>query len=92
MKLVLAAPLLATALLARCKAPDGCTSMATRCAGNVAQICNADGSWQVLADCDAVSNNSGSAFTCAYVNDEDAAGYTCAPADSDAGNAHGGVL
>ncbi|MBU8900633.1 hypothetical protein KRR26_33990 [Corallococcus sp. M34] len=66
--------------------------MATRCAGNVAQICNADGSWQVLVDCDAVSNNSGAAFTCAYVNEEDAAGYTCVPADSDASRAQGGVL
>ncbi|RJS14139.1 hypothetical protein DRW03_35445 [Corallococcus sp. H22C18031201] len=92
MKPLLLAPLLATALLAHCKAPDGCAPMATRCAGNTAEICNADGSWQVLADCDAVSNNIGATFTCTYVNEAEAAGYTCMPADLDAGTAEGGVL
>ncbi|RKI03386.1 hypothetical protein D7Y15_33105 [Corallococcus sp. AB030] len=97
MKALLLAPLLATALLTRCRAPDGCAPVSTRCAGNVAEICNGDGNWQVLADCDAVSENSSASFSCAYVNEEGIAGHTCLPTTMDAGAAdvgatEGGVL
>ncbi|ADO70322.1 hypothetical protein [Stigmatella aurantiaca] len=92
MKALLLAPLLATALLTRCRAPDGCAPVSTRCAGNVAEICNGDGNWQVLADCDAVSEHSNAAFTCAYVNDEGVAGHTCLPATVDAGTFDAGTV
>ncbi|CAM4540520.1 hypothetical protein [Myxococcus xanthus] len=92
MKALLLTSLLATALLVRCRAPDGCAPVSTRCAGNVAQICNGDGNWQVLADCDAVSEHSSTAFTCSYVNEEGVAGHTCLPTSVDAGTEAGGVL
>ncbi|MFP2956547.1 hypothetical protein ACLEPN_01630 [Myxococcus sp. 1LA] len=92
MKALLLTSLLATALLTRCRAPDGCGPVSTRCAGNVAEICNGDGNWQVLADCDAVSEHSNSAFTCTYVNEEGVAGHTCLPATVDAGTSDAGTV
>lgn len=92
MKTLLLTSLLATALLTRCRAPDGCAPVSTRCAGNVAQICNGDGNWQVLADCDSVSEHSSSAFTCTYVNEEGVAGHTCLPATVDAGTFDAGTV
>ncbi|ATB45962.1 hypothetical protein [Corallococcus macrosporus] len=92
MKTLLLTSLLATALLTRCRAPDGCAPVSTRCAGNVAEICNGDGNWQVLADCDAVSEHSSAAFTCTYVNEEGVSGHTCLPNTVDAGAEEGGVL
>ncbi|NOJ92305.1 hypothetical protein HMI51_05030 [Corallococcus coralloides] len=97
MKAMLLTSLLATALLTRCRAPDGCAPVSTRCAGNVAEICNGDGNWQVLADCDAVSEHSNAAFTCGYVNEEGVTGHTCLPTTADAGTVdagseEGGVL
>lgn len=97
MKALLLTPLLAAALLPRCLAPDGCAPVSTRCAGNVAEICNGDGNWQVLADCDAVSERSSVAFTCTYVNEEGVSGHTCLPTTVDAGTtdvgaAESGVL
>ncbi|MCP3104515.1 hypothetical protein LZ198_37200 [Myxococcus sp. K15C18031901] len=92
MKALLLAPLLATALLTRCRAPDGCAPVATRCAGNVAEICNADGNWQVAADCDTVSEHSHAVFTCTFVSEDGVTGHTCVPAAPDAGTETGGVL
>ncbi|TQF10405.1 hypothetical protein FJV41_39585 [Myxococcus llanfairpwllgwyngyllgogerychwyrndrobwllllantysiliogogogochensis] len=91
MKTLLLTSLLATALLTRCRAPDGCAPVSTRCAGNVAEICNADSNWQVLADCDAVSEHSSVAFTCAYVSEDGITGHTCMPATVDAGTADAGA-
>jgi len=92
MKALILASLLATAFLPRCLSPDGCMPLSTRCAGNLAQICNADGNWQTQADCDAVSEHSSMAFTCAPISVEDISGHTCVPAATDAGAVEGGVL
>ncbi|WP_141621558.1 hypothetical protein [Myxococcus sp. AB036A] len=92
MKALLLTPLFAAALLTRCRVPDGCAPVSTRCAGNVAEICNGDGNWQVLADCDAVSEHSSTAFTCAYVNEEGVAGHTCLPTTVDAGTFDAGTV
>ena len=48
------------------------------------RICDADGSYHELADCDDVSERSGAPFVCAYVDEttEDGhiTGHTCVPA------------
>jgi hypothetical protein len=79
--------------LAHCRPTDGCVPGATRCSDNVAEICDADGSYHELADCDLVSEQSGAPFVCAFVDEttEDGriTGHTCVPAD-DAGAAGGG--
>jgi hypothetical protein len=66
---------------------------ATRCSDNVVEICDADGSYHELADCDLVSEQSGAPFICAFVDettdDGRVTGHTCVPA-GDAGAAVGG--
>lgn len=91
-------PLVLTALAvvclgAHCRPIDGCVRGATRCTGNTAEICDADGSYHEFADCDDVSEQSGALFVCALVEEttEDGhiTGHTCVPA-SDADAAGGG--
>lgn len=78
---------------AHCRPIDGCVRGATRCTGNTAEICDADGSYHELADCDYVSERSGAPFVCAFVDEETEdgriTGHTCVPSD-DAGGASGG--
>lgn len=73
----------AVCLGAHCRPIDGCLRGATRCTGNVAEICDADGSYHELADCDVVSEQSRAPFVCAYIDEltEDGhiAGHTCVP-------------
>ena len=72
---------------AHCRPIDGCVRGAT------AEICDADGSYHELADCDDVSERSGAPFVSAYVDEatEDGhiTGHTCVPA-SEADAAAGG--
>ena len=76
----------AALFLAQCRPSDGCIPQATRCDGNVAQICDADQYWQDLADCDMVSSDAGVAFVCRFVSetndDGEVVGHTCVPAVS----------
>lgn len=76
-----------------CRPAGDCTPGATRCSGNIAEICDADGSYHELADCDLVSKQSGAPFVCAFIDEttEDGhlIGHTCVPAE-DAGTAAGG--
>lgn len=69
---------------AHCRPPDGCARTETRCVGNVAQICDANAYWTVLADCDRVSAQSGARFVCEFVDEETdegrITGHTCMPA------------
>ena len=62
----------------------GCPLGETRCTGNVAQICDANGLYRKLADCDLVGKQSGAQFVCAYVEettrDGPVTGHTCVPA------------
>jgi hypothetical protein len=85
--------LAAACLGAHCRPIDGCVLGATRCTGNIAQICDADGSYHEIADCDDVSERSGAPFVCALVDEttEDGhiTGHTCVPA-SDVDAAAGG--
>jgi hypothetical protein len=78
---------------AHCRPIDGCVRGATRCTSNAAEICDADGSYHELADCDDVSERSGAPFVCAYVDEatEDGhiTGHTCVPV-SEADAAAGG--
>jgi hypothetical protein len=78
---------------AHCRPIDSCELGATRCAGNTAEICDADGSYHELADCDDVSERSGATFVCAYVDEttEDGhiTGHTCVPATADAATGGG---
>ena len=69
---------------AHCRPPDGCTRTETRCVGNIAQICDANAYWTVLADCNLVSAQSAERFVCDFVDEgtEDGriTGHTCMPA------------
>ncbi len=48
-----------------------CEALQTRCAGNIAQVCNAQGQWQEVANCDTVTPGE---WQCTA--DEDV-GHTC---------------
>ncbi|HLV65654.1 MAG TPA: hypothetical protein VKY73_07565 [Polyangiaceae bacterium] len=85
MKSCAVASVFAACLFAHCRPTDRCLRGATRCSHNVAEICDADGSYHELADCDLVSEQSGAPFVCAFVDEttEDGrvTGHTCVPAD-----------
>jgi len=34
-----------------CDEPDGCEHLDTRCVGDKAELCNADGDWELSMDC-----------------------------------------
>ncbi|WP_249348664.1 hypothetical protein [Corallococcus exiguus] len=93
MKALALTALAVVCLGAHCRPIDGCGLGATRCTGNTAEICDADGSYHELADCDEVSARSGAPFVCAFVDettdDGHITGHTCVPA-SDADAAAGG--
>ena len=67
-----------------CRQPDNCVPKSTRCAGNVAELCNANRNWQTQLDCDRVTKQSGAAFVCVDVNEQTedglVQGHTCSPA------------
>lgn len=67
-------------LLTGCPRPV-CSTMATRCDGARAEVCAADGQWQVVEDCEAVARQSGGEWTCAPVEDEGEAMHACVPMD-----------
>ncbi len=89
---ILASAVAAAALLAHCPAAERCSPGASRCSGNVAEICSANGFYHELADCDVVSRQSGGPFVCGYVEETTrdglVTGHTCVPAD-DAGATEG---
>jgi hypothetical protein len=93
MKALALTALTVVCLGAHCRPIDGCGLGATRCTGNTAEICDADGSYHELADCDEVSARSGAPFVCAFVDettdDGHITGHNCVPA-SDADAAAGG--
>jgi hypothetical protein len=69
-------------LLVMCVSPpDACTPLATRCAGNVAEICDAKQRWAPFLDCDDVGvQNGGGLWTCCVSEDGDAGPlHTCLP-------------
>lgn len=72
--------LLVGALVLGCE-PDGasCASAGeTRCAGDVAEVCDADRRWQRFLDCAEL----GPGWSCGGTAD----GHTCVPSDDDAGS------
>lgn len=87
MKYLVPITLSAARLAAHCRPIDGCLQGATRCFSSAAQICNAHGRYQPLANCDLVSKHSGAPFVCSWVNeqvdDDPIAGHTCVPAQGD---------
>ena len=93
MKFCNLASIAAACFLGHCRPSDGCSPGATRCSGNVAELCDADRAYHDFIDCDQVSQQSGEAFSCALVResteDGDVVGHTCIPTE-DAGSAGGG--
>lgn len=76
---------LATAACRTLAVRDECPMGETRCDGEVAQICDANGQWQTLLDCNRVSELNRAAFACAPIVVEDdevgrLPGHTCVPA------------
>jgi hypothetical protein len=90
---VVSAAAAAFLFLAHCRPSDGCAPLSTRCDGNVAQLCDANGSWQDSVDCSTVTSDDGAAFTCQFVStptpDGEVTGHTCvrAPTPALAGGA-----
>ncbi|MBC7173703.1 MAG: hypothetical protein H5U40_14785 [Polyangiaceae bacterium] len=86
---MLASALAAAALLAHCPAAERCSPGASRCSGNVAEVCSANGFYHELANCDLVSRQSGVPFVCGHVEettiDGHVAGHTCVPAVDEGG-------
>lgn len=76
--------LLLTTLTA-CRTPAVCTPGHTRCDDQIVQICDADGHFQPMMDCRAVSERMGRNFSCQLIDSpaddelewEGADGYTC---------------
>jgi len=56
-----------------------CTSQATRCSGNVTEICDSRGHWRVLMDCDEVDGDQD--FSCQETVVDGEAAHTCLPGD-----------
>lgn len=79
-----AGAVIALLFLVHCRPSDGCVPLSTRCDGNVAQLCDAEGSWQDTIDCDSVMGEGGAIFVCQFVSDTnsdgDVIGHTCVPA------------
>lgn len=75
--------LLALALLslAGCPTPV-CPTLATRCDAQVAQVCDADGQWQEVADCADVARTSGGEWTCEPTTSDGVAVHSCLPAEA----------
>jgi hypothetical protein len=47
--------------------PDGCTPTATRCNGQVAEVCDGATRWSKVMDCAQVAAQSGGAWVCCAV-------------------------
>lgn len=84
MKMLGIASFVAASAFAHCGPLHPCDPGSTRCSGSAAEICNARGSYDLLADCDEVSALSGEPFVCAPVDEtnEDGrvTGHTCVSA------------
>ena len=83
------ASLALAAMLGHCRPIDGCSPGTTRCAGDIAEICDADRTYQELADCSRATSASGRRFVCglAESTDVEGSGHTCVPAKDDEGTA-----
>ena len=84
--LVLLGALAALTLHSGCQLHDGCTPLASRCDGNVAELCDPDGDWFVVADCDAVDPRRPVPWTCVAPSamaerDAGLATATCVPVE-----------
>lgn len=61
-----------------------CDPKATRCNGNVVQICDADEQWAKVMDCSEVYDHEGVEWACCWFTTPDfgdAGAHTCLPAD-----------
>jgi hypothetical protein len=68
MKSCAVASVLAACFLAHSRPTGGCVPGATRYSDNVAELCDADGSYREFADCELVSKPSGAPFVGAFVS------------------------
>lgn len=66
------------AVLAGCPAPV-CSTLASRCDGQHAMLCDADGQWQTVADCDEVAASSGGEWTCQPTSSDGVEVHACLP-------------
>jgi hypothetical protein len=85
--LLVVAALAALTLTNGCRLHDGCPPLASRCNGNVAELCDPDGDWIVIADCDAISPQPGARWACVAPTSSAAIdagldGATCLPVDA----------
>ena len=68
--------------LAGCGADAPCEKGASRCTGNVVEVCDAKREWKALADCGELSRLARRPLVCAFVEADDAGvvnGDTCIP-------------
>ena len=57
--------------VAHCHIIRQCSPAATRCVGNTVQICDADGNWFELMDCNDIGLRSGDEFRCQMIDELD---------------------
>lgn len=62
--------------LAGCPAPV-CPTLATRCTGDVVELCGSDGQWQVVLDCAEVERTSGGEWSCGETREDGEEINTC---------------
>lgn len=63
-------------LLSGCPTPV-CPVQATRCAGDVVELCGSDGQWQVALDCAEVERTSGGEWSCGETREDGEEINTC---------------
>ena len=61
-----------------CPAPV-CPTLATRCQGNAVEICDSDGQWRDVLDCDEVAASSGGRWECSTTREDGEEVNTCLP-------------
>lgn len=68
-------------LVSGCPTPV-CPVLATRCTGQVVELCGSDGQWQTVVDCDEVARTSGGEWTCGETREDGEEINTCLPTET----------
>lgn len=59
-----------------------CPTLATRCSGQVIELCGSDGQWQTVLDCTAITIASGGSWECATTREDGQEINTCLPTEA----------
>lgn len=67
-------------VFAGCPAPV-CPTLATRCAGEVVELCDSSGQWYPVLDCAEVARTSGGEWACGTSHEDGEERNTCLPTE-----------